>query len=94
MKTLYEIYKSLLKEEKEVIEFPSDEFSAVADKQSAKVLFTSEKGKEMAGVLNASFLVLKIQDLPNKMIEVSFDPREDFNAVIEFLKSQAVREQG
>lgn len=91
------VLESLLREQgAEVIEFPNDNFTLSVFRDKKALLFTPQyhhsitnKIRTLITMLKESFRILRVNDRDLGSFEVEVDPREDFDAVVEFIRGQA-----
>lgn len=97
---LVEIYKFVLKEQREIIEFPNSNFIITAYIDEKKLIFSPQQHtsipteiRDYVKMLEEQFLILSVKDLGQGAFEVKIDAREDFGAVVDFLKTQSERDR-
>ena len=99
---LKKIYEFLLREQgEEIVEFPNDNLAVTLFPGEKKLLFTPQQHTSITkniqsyvDMIQERFLVLKVNNKGEGIIEVELDPREDFQAVSDFLQQEAQREVG
>ena len=71
-----------------------------AERDQKRLLFipvhhssVTDKIQSYGNVLKQNFMVISTKEIEDGAFEFVFDPREDFEAVIDFVKAQSVREQ-
>jgi FMN-dependent NADH-azoreductase len=83
------------KQEDTVLEFPHQNFTVSIVKTGKKLFFTPQQHssittqmKSYVDKISENFLVLNIKEHGEGAFEIEIDPREDFDAVIEFVQGQ------
>lgn len=95
---LKSLYESILKEQGEensVLEFPNDNFTLSIFRGEKKLLFSPQyhnaitsRIRTLINMLKQNFRILRINDKDAGCFEVEVDPREDFEAVVDYITSQ------
>lgn len=80
----------------ETLQFPDDNFVLSVFRSTKTLLFTPQyhnsitnKIRILVNMLKQNFNIARVSDKDMGSFEVEVDPREDFEAVIEFIKSQS-----
>lgn len=96
---LKSLYESIIREQAsaaEVLEFPHDNFVLSVFRGEKKLVFSPQfhnaitsKIRTLVNMLKQNFRILRVNDLDGSSFEVEVDPREDFEAVVDYIRSQA-----
>ena len=96
---LKSLYESVLKEQEgdgEVLEFPHDNFTLSIFRGTKKLLFSPQhhdsitnKIRTLVNTLKQNFRILRVNDKDLGAFEIEVDPRENFEAIIDFIKNQS-----
>ena len=97
MKELKILFEDILKEQdEEIIEPPNDNFTLSIFRNEKKILFTPQyhtsvtgKIRTLVNMLKQNFRILRITDKDIGSFEVEIDPREDIDAVVNFIRDQS-----
>lgn len=83
-----------------VIEFTDANFTISIFRPTKTLLFTAQQHnafpEEMVNVVNAlrdKFRLIHIYELQKSVFELVFDPREDFDKIIDFIKMASEKDQ-
>jgi hypothetical protein len=93
-KILHELME-IQQETDNVIEFPNENFVMTIFRPEKKLLFSPQQHQSLPGkvrtyvnMIKQNFNVLKVKDKGAGTFELEFDPREDFESAIDFVKTQ------
>ena len=80
----------------ETLEFPNDNFVLSIFRGNKTLLFSPQyhnsitnKIRTLVNMLKQNFRILAVKDKDLGAFEVQVDPREDFEAVVDYIKNQA-----
>ena len=95
---LSQIFKNILREQNEnsdILEFPKQNTIVSIFRNEKKLLFVPFKDQTIpnkirtfVNILKQNFRVVKVVDRDIGSFEVEFDPREDLNVIVDFIKNE------
>ena len=80
----------------ETLEFPNDNFVLSVFRNTKTLIFTPQyhnsitnKVRTLVNMLKQNFRILRVVDKDLGAFEIQVDPREDFESVVDWIKSQS-----
>lgn len=95
---LQEIVKRILCEQDQdnIIEFPNENMTVSVFRAEKKLIFSPQEHESLPSkirtvlhLLKQNFHVLRVKHMAGNSFELDFDPREDFESVITFIKQHS-----